>query len=165
MCFLPHVFFWSLGSYFARDVSYSHQHCPPSTDHHSVSVAQAHIGDFAQANQVYLHSPTRPGISNRLLDSCANNWKKKSFHLCHFWEAPHLPCLYLGGYMFTPIKVMSEATISCLLHVRTSCLTFGYVVQLCFSHRSGTKSMVTYEMAGSSVRVVLLLNRLVVVKS
>lgn len=67
--------------------------------------------------------------------------------------------------MFTPIKVMSEATISCLLHVRTSCLTFGYVVQLCFSHRSGTKSMVTYEMAGSSVRVVLLLNRLVVVKS
>lgn len=69
-------FFSCLGICFARDVSYSHQHCLSSTDHHSVSVARVHVGDFAQRNQVYLHSPTRPGISNRLLDSCVNNWKK-----------------------------------------------------------------------------------------
>ncbi|KFQ96687.1 Poly [ADP-ribose] polymerase 12, partial [Nipponia nippon] len=73
-----HGFFWSLGRYFARDASYSHQCCPSIIDHHSVFVAQVVVGDSVWGNQVYLLLPTRPGISNRLLDSCVDNRKNPS---------------------------------------------------------------------------------------
>ncbi|NXS40142.1 PAR12 polymerase, partial [Balaeniceps rex] len=66
------------GSYFARDASCSHQYCPSSIDHHSMFVAQVVVGDFVRENQVYLCPPTRPGISNRLLDSCVDNRKNPS---------------------------------------------------------------------------------------
>ncbi|KAF1620444.1 Poly [ADP-ribose] polymerase 12, partial [Eudyptes chrysolophus] len=66
------------GSYFARDASYSHQYCPSSIDHHSMFVAQVLVGDFVWGNQVYLRPPTRPGISNRLLESCVHNRKNPS---------------------------------------------------------------------------------------
>ena len=78
MHFLTHGFFWSLGSYFARDASYSCQYSPPSTDHNSRFVAQVLVRDFVQGKQVYLCPPTRPGISNRLLDSCVGNRKNPS---------------------------------------------------------------------------------------
>ncbi|KFQ39989.1 Poly [ADP-ribose] polymerase 12, partial [Mesitornis unicolor] len=72
-----HGSMYGKGSCFARDVSYSHQYCLSSTDHHSMFVVQVLVGEFVQGNQVYLHPPTRPGISNRLLDNCVDNNNKK----------------------------------------------------------------------------------------
>ncbi|KFP47150.1 Poly [ADP-ribose] polymerase 12, partial [Cathartes aura] len=73
-----HGTMYGKGSYFARDASYSHQYCPSSTDHYGMFVAQVLVGDFVQGSQVYLCPPTRPGISNRLLDSYIDNQKNPS---------------------------------------------------------------------------------------
>ena len=73
MHFLTHGFFWSLGSYFARDASYSHQYCPSSTDDYSMFVAQVLVGDFVQGNPKYLRPPPRGRNSNRLYDSCVDD--------------------------------------------------------------------------------------------
>ncbi|NXK09896.1 PAR12 polymerase, partial [Herpetotheres cachinnans] len=94
--FLTHGFFWSLGSYCARDASYSHQYCPSSTDHHSMLVAQIPVGDFVQGNQFYLRPPARPGISNKLLDSCVDIQKNPSIFV--IFGKHHIYMAYILEY-------------------------------------------------------------------
>lgn len=146
MHFLTHVFSWFLGSCFARDATCSHRCCPSSTDHHSTFVSEVLVGDFVQGNHDYHCLPTRSEISD--FWTAVQIMKKKSFHLCHLWEAPDLPGIHLGGYAFILIKVMSEVTMSHLeitlqgspflnsvLHIRTSYLTFSYTAAVSLTGR------------------------------
>lgn len=66
-------FFWSLGSYFARDASYSHEYCSSHSGRYSMFVARVLVGDFVQGNPEYLRPPPRAINSNRLYDSCVDD--------------------------------------------------------------------------------------------
>ncbi|KAI1238824.1 hypothetical protein IHE44_0011914 [Lamprotornis superbus] len=63
---------------FVRDATCSYQCCPSSTDHHSVFVSEVLVGDLVQGNHDYSYLPTRPEISNRLLNSLVDNEKNPS---------------------------------------------------------------------------------------
>lgn len=73
MHFLTCGFFWSLGSYFARDASYSHEYCSSHSGRYSMFVAHVLVGDFVQGNPEYLRPPPRASNSNRLYDSCVDD--------------------------------------------------------------------------------------------
>ena len=66
-------FFWSLGSYFARDASYSHEYCSARSGRYTMFVAQVLVGDFVQGNSEYCRPPARASNSNRLYDSCVDD--------------------------------------------------------------------------------------------
>lgn len=66
-------FFLSLGSYFARDASYSHDYCSSHSGRYSMFVACVLVGDFVQGDPEYLRPPPRASNSNRLYDSCVDD--------------------------------------------------------------------------------------------
>lgn len=65
--------FLVLGSYFARDASYSHEYCSSRISRYSMFVAQVLVGKFVQGDSEYLRPPPTPNNRNRLYDSCVDN--------------------------------------------------------------------------------------------
>lgn len=63
-------------------------------------VARVLVGDFVQENQVYLRPPIRPGISNRLLDSCVDN--RKNLPIFVLFEKHQIYLAYILEYTRSP---------------------------------------------------------------
>ncbi|XP_073477597.1 zinc finger CCCH-type antiviral protein 1-like [Aquarana catesbeiana] len=64
---------YGLGSYFARDASYSHKYSiPTSAGRRTMFLAHVLVGDFTEGNPALIHPPQKYGSSQRY-DSCVDN--------------------------------------------------------------------------------------------
>lgn len=68
-----HVFISFLGSYFARDASYSHAYCQPAVKTNTMFVARVLVGDYVRGNAAYVRPPTKSVDGLRFYDSCVDN--------------------------------------------------------------------------------------------
>lgn len=62
-----------LGSYFARDASYSHAYCPPGLKTNIMFVARVLVGDFVKGHATYVRPPAKSSNGLRFYDSCVDN--------------------------------------------------------------------------------------------
>lgn len=62
-----------LGSYFARDASYSHAYCQPVVKTKIMFVARVLVGDYVKGNAAYVRPPTKSVDGLRFYDSCVDN--------------------------------------------------------------------------------------------
>lgn len=62
-----------LGSYFARDASYSHAYSQsPTTKMNMMFVARVLVGDFIRGNATYVRPPSKSTNTINLYDSCVD---------------------------------------------------------------------------------------------
>lgn len=62
-----------LGSYFARDASYSHAYCPPGLKTNIMFVARVLVGDFVKGHETYVRPPAKSSNGLRFYDSCVDD--------------------------------------------------------------------------------------------
>ncbi|XP_054029766.1 zinc finger CCCH-type antiviral protein 1-like [Dryobates pubescens] len=64
---------YGMGSYFARDASYSHEYCQPLGKVRIMFVARVLVGDYTRGSAAYVRPPPKRVGSLQFYDSCVDN--------------------------------------------------------------------------------------------
>ncbi|XP_029819537.1 protein mono-ADP-ribosyltransferase PARP12 isoform X2 [Manacus vitellinus] len=64
---------YGMGSYFARDASYSHAYCPAAEKGHMMFVARVLVGDYIKGNAAYVRPPRKSADGLWFYDSCVDD--------------------------------------------------------------------------------------------
>lgn len=90
------LIFSFLGSYFARDASYSHNYCQGNSGNKTMFLARVLVGDSVKGQASYSRPPAKRNNPDYLYDSCVDNESDPSIFVV--FEKPQIYPEYIMEY-------------------------------------------------------------------